>query len=364
MANRIFFDASKLAEYEHPGESLAEYLSEEDMSVKEFAARTNKPEKTIHAVLSGKSSITNDMAIAFEKVTHMPAHYWMNKQNNYDAYLARQRDKERQIQLISWAKEFPYKEMAALGWVEATTDAVTKVANLLKFFRVDSAEAWKALYCENKLKVSFRISLKQSNNPQALSAWLRYGEILAANETVSSDYSPALLKSMLPTIMEIIYKQPADFAEQIKKVCSHCGIKVLYIKHLPKAPASGCARWIHDTPCIMLTDRLKRYDVVCFSLMHEIGHILKHGKKDVFMEGIGEEMTVKEKEAENFARQMLLPQKDFEGIVSAGKFGYGDILRASVSHHINTSILVGALIHDNIITYRTHGKLLKQQILV
>ncbi len=364
MANRNYFDPNKLAVYDHPGESLAEYLSEEGMSVKEFAIRTNKPEKTIHAILSGKSSITNDMAIAFEIVTRMPARYWMNKQHNYDEYLARQRERAKQESLIEWAKQFPYKEMCALGWIESANDAITQVSNLLSFFRVDSAEAWEALYCKSKLKVSFRISLKGSNNPYAISAWLRYGEILASGAEVSGEYSPTLLKAMLPTIQEIVYNQPSDFSEQIKKVCSHCGIKVIYLKHLPKAPVSGCARWIQDTPCIMLTDRYKRYDVVCFSLFHEIAHILKHGKKDVFLEGVGNELTEKEREADNFARQMLLPSAVLEDFVKAGNFGYGDILRASVKFHVNSVVLTGALIHDKVISYKTHGKLLKQQTLV
>ena len=48
----------------HPGITLSEKLKEMGMSVKEFAVRTSKPEKTIFAVIGGKSSVTSDMAVA------------------------------------------------------------------------------------------------------------------------------------------------------------------------------------------------------------------------------------------------------------------------------------------------------------
>ena len=73
----------------HPGVTLAEKLKEIDMSIKEFALRASKPEKTIHAVIKGESSVTSDMAVAFENVTRIPAHFWLNKQRNYDEYQAR-----------------------------------------------------------------------------------------------------------------------------------------------------------------------------------------------------------------------------------------------------------------------------------
>ena len=62
----------------HPGETLEEKLKEMGMGPKEFAVRTDKPEKTIIAVMKGESSITADMAVLFEGVTKIPAHFWLN----------------------------------------------------------------------------------------------------------------------------------------------------------------------------------------------------------------------------------------------------------------------------------------------
>lgn len=81
----------------HPGITLSEKLKETGMSIKEFAVRTSKPEDTIFAIISGKSSVTSDMAVAFESVTKIPAHFWLNKQHAYDEYVACEKEKTETV---------------------------------------------------------------------------------------------------------------------------------------------------------------------------------------------------------------------------------------------------------------------------
>ena len=75
----------------HPGKTLVEKLDEMGMSVQEFADYTDKPEKIISDVLTGKGAITPDLAKQFENVTRIPAHYWLNAQRNYDEFKARKK---------------------------------------------------------------------------------------------------------------------------------------------------------------------------------------------------------------------------------------------------------------------------------
>ena len=83
----------------HPGETLAEKLEEMGISSIEFALRTCKPEKIVNDVLNGKSAITPDMAVKFETVTQIPAHFWLNSQRQYDEFIAREKyNKTLQLQ--------------------------------------------------------------------------------------------------------------------------------------------------------------------------------------------------------------------------------------------------------------------------
>lgn len=293
----------------HPGITLREKLNEMGMSVKEFAIRTSKPEKTINAVLMGKSSLTPDMAVAFEQITMIPAHLWMNLQRNYDEYEARLKRESilSDGKTIAWAKCFPYAKMAKLGWVPAARSISEKITNLFSFFKITTASAWENLFLNQALKSEFRLSLSCSKDPHSISAWLRQGEILAETTKAKSTYSPELLKEKLPQMLMLVREEPAAASSQLSNLCSEAGIKLIYISHIPHAPVNGCARWIEDVPSIQMTDQQKQNDDFWFSFFHEIGHILLHGKKDVFLEDKEylEQQKDKELEADKFASEIL-----------------------------------------------------------
>jgi addiction module HigA family antidote len=78
----------------YPGRTLVEKLEEMGMNSKEFAECAERPEQIIIAVLNGKGAITPDLAVQFEKVTRIPAHFWLNSQRNYDEFKARKEYKK------------------------------------------------------------------------------------------------------------------------------------------------------------------------------------------------------------------------------------------------------------------------------
>ena len=126
-------NVSQLIKVHHPGEVLGEKLEEMGMSIKEFALRATKPEKTIIAVINGNSSITTEMAVSFEAVTRIPASYWLKNQQLYDEYLVRKKREEDAAASIEWMKLFPYAEMAKRSWVPVTMNALERVKNLFEY---------------------------------------------------------------------------------------------------------------------------------------------------------------------------------------------------------------------------------------
>jgi HTH-type transcriptional regulator/antitoxin HigA len=290
----------------HPGETLAEKLTEMEMSIKEFSVRTSKPEKTIYAIINDSSSITSDMAVAFESVTNIPAQFWLNKQRTYDEYVAR----NRRLQIIAasreWASKFPFEKMAEYGWVKPCDSIEEKVNELFLFFRISTVEAWEDYYYHQQLKVVFRISLYNTKKPYSISAWLRRGELQAAELSVP-EFSEKGLKSSIQAMRELMKRHPNDYVDKLQKLCCEVGVKLVYTPCLPKTPISGSTRWINDTPLIQLSDCNKKYGTFWFTFFHEIGHILLHGKKDIFLEDIDypDKTAEKEEAADNFAKNIL-----------------------------------------------------------
>jgi len=348
----------------HPGETLREKLEELEMTPKEFAIRTGKPEKTISEILNGKSSITFDMAVLFEKVLKIPANFWIKKQANYNEFIARQKHNAEIEKATEWAKQFPYPQMAKLGLVKATRKAKEKVEELFHYFNVSKTSAWANIYLNQKTPVFFRISLKHAKNPYALSALLRMGEIIA-NDINAPDFDKKKLKSVLPELKNIMADKPDNYLQQIQKICLLAGVKVIYTPNLPGTVIHGTVRWLNNNPVLQMTDRLKRYDIFWFSLFHEIGHILLHGnKKNIFLEEVNNtgNKDQKEIEADEFAAQLLLSDDEYFEIIdniNSGKDVMETIQYFAAEFNTHKDIIIGRILFRNKDLYK-YGFLQKE----
>ena len=345
--------ASKLIRVHHPGEALKEKLEEMGMSIKEFAIRATKPEKTIIAVINGKSSVTSEMAVSFESVTKIPASFWLRNQALFDEYLVRLKREEEAKASIEWMRQFPYAEMVKRGWIEAVKTPEEKVRNLFEFFGVSTEKAWADYYLNQQLKVAFRISLASTKDPHAMSVWLRQGELQAQKEGLNTTFDEKALKAMLQTMKQLMVDEPDDFFLQLKALCRACGVILIATPTLPKAPISGATRWIRDTPVIQLSGRYKGYDYLWFNFFHEVGHILLHGKKEIFLEnaGLTNQDQTKENEADTFASDILLSRTHEHEFLRNSTFTEKVILDAAKKYNTHPSILVGRLKHLGIMKY-------------
>jgi len=336
----------------HPGETLAEKLEEMNMGAKEFAVRTGKPEKTITAILNGTSAITPDMAVLFEDVLHIPARFWLKRQYEYDEYVAR----EKRVKVIElakdWARAFPYAEMAKLGWVIPTNKIEEKVTALFKYFQLGSAESWENYFYGQQLKVAFRISLHNTKSAHALSAWIRQGEI-QANNIEAPNFDKQLLLKQLIKIKSLMARHPLDFFVQLQSLCLEAGVKLIYTPCIKQAPISGATRWVNDSPVIQMSGRYNQNDRFWFTFFHEVGHIVLHGKKDIFLEDIAysDYDKQKEKEADDFAIKWTFSEEQEQEVLSNNMLTVEDVLSYAQKFETHPAIIIGRLQKKQLIPY-------------
>ncbi len=88
MVTRNQYNPTKVS---HPGVTLDAKIREMEMSVREFAIRAAKSENTILGIIRGENPITPEMAMIFENITQIPAHFWIARQRIYDEYVISQR---------------------------------------------------------------------------------------------------------------------------------------------------------------------------------------------------------------------------------------------------------------------------------
>jgi HTH-type transcriptional regulator/antitoxin HigA len=347
----------------HPGETLAEKLEEMAMGPKEFALRTNKPEKTIIAILKGESSITADMAVQFENVTKIPASFWMNHQRGYDEHVAREKRKDVIDKAVAWAKQFPLADMTKKGWLPCVSTIQEKTVEMLAFFGFSSHTSWENYYLNQQLKLNFRISLAQTKEPYAISAWLRKGELQAA-ELDAKQYSEKKFKDALPEIKTIMATHPKGFFEKLQQICLDAGVKVVHTPCIKKAPISGATRWLNDTPFIQLSGRYKRNDSFWFTFFHEAGHIILHGKKDIFLEQVDylDKDQEKEHEADKFACKWTLNEEEEAEILKASSLTEDVVREFARRFNTHPAIIIGRLQHKKLIPYSFGSKYLETVI--
>ncbi len=76
----------------HPGEFIREvYLEPLDVSSRMVAAKLRVSPSTFTRLLSGKSSVTPEMALRLSKTLGRSPESWLTMQNNYDLWQMRQR---------------------------------------------------------------------------------------------------------------------------------------------------------------------------------------------------------------------------------------------------------------------------------
>lgn len=339
----------------HPGVDLSEKLDETEMGPKEFAVRTGKPEKTINAVLKGDSRITSDMAVVFENVLGIPARYWLNRQAQYDEYQSRLKKIELAKDAEQWAKRFRIRDMQKLGWLPNVSSVSEKVDSLFRFFGVSNASAWEGYYLNEELKVQFRISLAHTSQPESISAWLRQGELQAKSMDVPA-YSEKDFRSSLIEIKKVMAAQPDNFLQRLTDICSSVGVKLVYTPCLPKAPISGATRWLGDTPLIQLSGRYRRNDSFWFTFFHEAGHVLLHGKKDVFLEEIdySAKDENKETEANAFAVKWTLSEDEEDEILNNCPLSRDQLIQYAEKFSTHPGIIIGRFHHKKLIHYSEH----------
>ena len=346
----------------HPGETLAETLEELGMSQAELAQRMGRPLQMISEIIQGKKAITAETALQLERATSVPANFWNSSQRNYEAALARVEEERGLAPESSWIKQFPLKALLNLQWLPQCDSQPEQMRSLLNFFGVAGIKEWKSIWISPQ--VAFRKSTAFAANPMAVAAWLRQGERLA-QQVRTEPYSQDLFINALHEIRKLTTADPDVSAPKAMECCRASGVALVFVPELPATRAYGATRWLTPRKAIVqLSLRGKTDDFLWFTFFHEAAHILKHGKREVFIEApdsaTDHEARRKEEEADTFASDFLIPRNAFNEFRRQNRFTTQTIQRFAAQLRIAPGIVVGRLQHEKLLPF-THLNALKRR---
>jgi HTH-type transcriptional regulator / antitoxin HigA len=345
-----------------PGDTILETLEELKMSQADLARRIGKTPSKVNDLITGKEPITVATSLQLEKAFGIDSMFWLTRELNYRQKLAKIEEEEALERYIDWLNMQPVTELKKSGYLRTQKPGSEMAEECLVFYGVASPAEWRSVYVDQYASADFRKSDKHLTELGSMAAWLRIGEI-EMRRLKLPEFNKEAFKKSLASIRKLIRTHPEDFAIQVQQLCLDAGVAVIYTMCIPKAPISGVARWIGGNPLIQLTDRYKSNDHFWFTFFHEAGHILLHGKKEVFIEhfkGYAGD-SEKEAEADDFANKWLIPEDISSDLPK--KITIQTIRDIAKKQQIHPAIVLARLQHLNRVPY-TFGSELKVKIIL
>lgn len=342
----------------HPGGTLKDEIEFLGLTQTEVAARVGCTVQTISRIVNEWEPITLDIALKLERVFggHPSAQFWVNMQAACDRQCARVKDEkaaEKEIGLFNDALRETFKELQRLKVFESFRlykESFRKaVLSMKSFFEVSTLED---ISDKKVLGVAFRKYNSSNLNQYNLAALLKIGEKKmreALKRLQLKEYSEDIFSKKLNDIKTLTTKKPSVFLKELQEVCLECGVVVVYVPNIKHTYFGGAITWMGGRPIVMLKVEKQHEDIFWFNFFHEAGHILKHSRKEFFVDFENGEKTEIEKEADTFAQTTLIP--NFEALLNESSKIKGVSIEswletASQSVGVTSSIIAGRICND------------------
>lgn len=145
--------------------------------------------------------------------------------------------------------------------------------------------------------------------------------------------------------------------------CRRVGVAVVFVAELHGTHVSGATQWLSaDRALIQLSCRYKSDDQFWHAFFHEAGHILLHGKREIFIDDSANNGTEEqEREAHEFASALLVPPAKLRHFLDDWAGDQTTIQRFADELGIAPGIVVGQLQHRKILEFHQLNSLKRYQ---
>ncbi|MBI4776404.1 MAG: transcriptional regulator [Deltaproteobacteria bacterium] len=296
----------------------------------------------VSEVLNGKRPLTLAMMRSLNKNLGIPAEVLLNEP---DACFP------EEMQDLQWTK-FPLVEMSIRCWIPKVKNPKENAEELIRNFIARAGGMGSVPVALFRQGHYVRCSSKM--DPYALTAWCIRVLALARENPLRGKYAAGSIRqSAQQEIARLSYFENGPLLA--KEYLGKQGIHLIVVRHLPKTYLDGAAMLMQDgTPVVGLTLRHDRIDNFWFCLLHELAHVSKHlttsdriiiDDLDLRPHDADSENKI-EKEADEMAREALVPQKVWEKNPIGGKATTTKIYSLAEQLKIHPAIVAGRVRYE------------------
>lgn len=301
---------------------MREELQERGIKQKDFAQLIGVQATHLNEFIKGKRNLNEDLALKLQSQLGIPYKTWMNLHNGY-MYECKVLDEKRT------------EEQYALQF----EDACANIFNIQVLYKRLGLTMLSCIERVKKIKEIFSFDLLSSNELRMQVAGMyKHSEKVQIDEKnmltwlILNKYEVSRILPLDNYKKENAMKAADDIArmanertlttESIKECLNQYGISYIKVEKLDKTPIDAYSTFSGDMPVITVTYRYNDMDKLAFDILHELCHIDRHfsdgNKAFISIEGVEYTNDPREKEANEFARQMLIPDETWERILKVG----------------------------------------------
>lgn len=332
-----------------PGDFLAEELDARGWSQADFADIIGRPVQLVSAIVSGKKEITRETASQIGAAFGTSAEYWLNLQDSYELWLARQ-DSQVSATLDDVRLRAQMNEVAPVAALRKRgflTEGPTssQAAQLLALLGIESFDQAPA----------FDAAARRHNTDEPVTAsqraWLACARQVAGGATADR-YDVDGLRTLAATLTRRVVKAE-DFAG-LPRMLARVGVRLVHVEAFPGTKISGVSFLLDGDltkPCIALSGRGKRFDKVLFTLLHEIAHVVRGDLSPgvILVDEDEDGWNDVERETNALAASWCLPQALTPPSTIRRTWLEDEARRQGV----NPLVIVGRLQHEGILDWKT-----------
>ena len=310
----------------HPTEIIKDELKARGMSQKELASRMDMQTSNLSRFLKGEN-ITPAIAAKLEVALDIPTEFWLNLQAQYEVdikNIAIRDEKEREAfnieRMLTNIINLPelYRRLCINSSL-FIQDKLDKLEELMGFPVLNlSTQPFILQRC-------FKKNEKHETDERNEATWLTLAYIESKKNKPEIPYMDGNAQKAAWEISEYAHKGGIT-EKEIKLILNKYGIAYSVIPKLEKTPIDAASLQMSGYPSIITTHRYNDMSRLIFNILHELGHIQKHmsfendNQCSVFVSSENDYSrdNKEEREANEFAEDMLIPKETWKKMMSTG----------------------------------------------
>ncbi|UZF90305.1 helix-turn-helix domain-containing protein [Bosea sp. NBC_00550] len=334
----------KVVGIDPPGNYIKIELDARGWSQRDLAFILGQTEQQLNPLLSGKRTITPDMARLLGDAFGVSPQFFANLQSQYDLANAKVPDPAVRTR-ARLQGTYPVRDMIRRGWINAA-DAALLQLQVDRFFEADNDHGTQKQIAYAAKKTHYNTT----NSYQI--AWV-YRVRQLSRQIVTPEFSAEKLRSKLTQIRSLMIDP--ESVRDIPEILVSCGVRFVIVETLPGAKIDGVCTWLDDkTPVIGMSTLHDRIDNFWFVLRHEIEHVLLGHGKDSFgivdhLQGdalsVGDDIEEIERIANIAAGEFCVPSKKMDSFYARKHpyFSERDVVGFAALMEVHPAIVVGQL---------------------